>query len=129
MIQVTAAVIIKNGKILLCRRAAGENLAGYWEFPGGKLETGENLKQCLERELFEELGVESTAGEIVGRNIHCYDDGEIELVGIKTELKSEKAVPTVHDMMEWVPVEQIPDFRLAPADIPLGKIVMEKFKK
>jgi mutator protein MutT len=50
-IRVTAALILQEGKALLCRRAAGQKLSGYWEFPGGKVEDGESDTDCLEREL------------------------------------------------------------------------------
>jgi len=56
MITVTAAIIRKGDTVLLTRRKQGQRMAGYWEFPGGKLEEGETLQACLEREILEELG-------------------------------------------------------------------------
>lgn len=63
--QVAAAIIYRDGNILITRRAPGEKLAGMWEFPGGKFEPGETPQSCIIRELREELGVESDAGEIL----------------------------------------------------------------
>ncbi len=66
---VTAAIIFHNNTVLLTRRNNGQKLEGYWEFPGGKIEQGETPQICLERELYEELGVEATAGKIIGESI------------------------------------------------------------
>ena len=65
MKQVTAAIIIQNGNVLLTRRSPGESLPGYWEFPGGKIEDGETPQVCLERELKEELCITTKAGQII----------------------------------------------------------------
>lgn len=58
MIDVTAAVVIEDGKILICQRPEGKSCAHLWEFPGGKQEPGESLQQCLQRELLEELDLQ-----------------------------------------------------------------------
>ena len=59
MRQVTAAVLVRDGKVLIAQRKRGNALAGKWEFPGGKLEPGETSEACLRRELLEEFGVKS----------------------------------------------------------------------
>jgi mutator protein MutT len=64
-ISVVAAVIEREGKILITRRPAGSHLAGLWEFPGGKSQPGESDREALARELREELGVSATVGEPV----------------------------------------------------------------
>jgi mutator protein MutT len=61
---VTAAIVLQDNKVLLTRRAPGQSLEGYWEFPGGKVEEGESLQECLKREIFEELGVQVMLGNI-----------------------------------------------------------------
>ena len=61
---VTAAIVLQDNKVLLTRRALGQSLEGYWEFPGGKVEEGESLQECLKREIFEELGVQVMLGNI-----------------------------------------------------------------
>ena len=63
MKEVSAAIIIEDGKVLLARRAEGEKLAGYWEFPGGKREEDETIDECLVREIREELSLDI---EVVG---------------------------------------------------------------
>jgi 8-oxo-dGTP pyrophosphatase MutT (NUDIX family) len=69
MQNVTAAVIYNNGKVLLTRRAPGEKHAGWWEFPGGKIEEGETPEQCLARELTEELGIETVIGRLAAESV------------------------------------------------------------
>ena len=122
---VTAAIIIKNEKILICRRANGEKLAGLWEFPGGKLENGESLQQGLERELSEELGVRSRADIVLGRSRYTYDHGEFEVVGIQTELLDFDIKLSVHDASEWVSLNELMSYRLAPADILLAEALIK----
>ena len=70
--KVAGAIIRSGEKILLTRRRRGEKLAGYWEFPGGKIEERETIQECLEREIHEELNIKIKAGTIVTSNIHFY---------------------------------------------------------
>ena len=62
--EVGTGIIVRNGKIFIGQRPEGKPLAGLWEFPGGKLEAGETIEQCLKRELKEELDVEAEIGNI-----------------------------------------------------------------
>jgi 8-oxo-dGTP diphosphatase len=73
-VQVTAAVIERDDRILACRRASGMH-TGKWEFPGGKVEPGETLEACLRRELAEELGIEAVVGRQLWQTRHQYDGG------------------------------------------------------
>ncbi len=122
---VTAAIIQRQDQILLTRRKPGENQAGFWEFPGGKLEDHETIQACLERELQEELGVRSKAGDIIAESIHRYEHGQIKLLGIATELIDHKFNLTVHYRAEWVPINHLLNYHLAPADIPIARKVQE----
>src|SRR5580700_61069 len=73
-VMVAAAVLIEEGRVLLTQRKAGTHLAGAWEFPGGKVEPGEDPRDALARELREEVGVEATVGEIVDVTFHRYEE-------------------------------------------------------
>jgi 8-oxo-dGTP diphosphatase len=75
MKQVVAAVIIKGDKILVCQRTRHQTMPLKWEFPGGKIETGEQPRDALRRELDEELGINATIGEEVMRIRHRYKTG------------------------------------------------------
>ncbi len=120
---VTAAIIRNENCILLARRRKGQKLEGYWEFPGGKIEEGETPQSCLERELQEELCVKAVAGKIITESIYEYSHGIIKLLAIETKLLSGKIQLSVHDKAEWVPVEYLCSYELAPADIPIAKIL------
>lgn len=118
MRQVTAAVIIERGRLFLVRRAAGESLAGYWELPGGKMEDGESLRACLQRELAEELAMTATVGQELARTVYHYEHGSFEMVALRTERHGGFEL-SVHDAHVWVSAEDAAELQLAPADIEL----------
>mgnify|MGYP001442325468 CR=1 FL=1 len=122
---VTAAIIRDNGKILLARRAPGDKLEGFWEFPGGKVEPGESLHECLEREIFEELGVRARAREVVCETEFSYDHGCFRLIAINTELLGKQLNPTSHDSIIWTEVTKLLLFNLLPADIEIAKYLQQ----
>lgn len=113
-------MIIRDGRVLIVRRGPGERLAGYWEFPGGKIHTGETPQACIERELEEELGVRATAGEIFAVSEHRYDHGTVRLIAICTEIEAGEITLSVHDEAQWVPVDELDAYRLSPADLPIA---------
>ena len=78
-IEVAAALIFRNGRLLIAKRPAGGHLAGRWEFPGGKREAGETWTQCLARELKEELGIEINVGRCVERITYEYPEKSVRL--------------------------------------------------
>jgi 8-oxo-dGTP diphosphatase len=85
IIDVTAAILVKGGKVLAARRAPGKYLEGYWEFPGGKLEENESPEICLERELTEEFGISSRVVSYVGENIYDYGTKVVRLLGYEVD--------------------------------------------
>lgn len=124
---VAAAVVHLDGKILITRRAPAQNFAGLWEFPGGKLEHEESSQECIIRELREELGVESVAGEVLATNTYNYPGGTIELIAISVELQSTQFILQVHDMFEWVRPQELLRYQLAPADIPIAEEIIRRY--
>ncbi len=125
---VAAAIIIKDKFVLLARRKPGEKLAGYWEFPGGKLEEGETPQKCIERELLEELGIKAKAGKIIAESEYHYDHGAFRLLAILTTIEEEKSLTLkVHDQAEWVLLPNLLKYNLAAADIAIAKIIMAPF--
>jgi 8-oxo-dGTP diphosphatase len=124
--QVTAAVIIEEGRLFIARRGPEESLAGLWELPGGKIEPGESPQECLERELAEELGMEARVGAIVARTVYHYDHGSFEMLALHTERLSGFAL-TVHDRFAWSSHEHINQYPLAPADVELLTQLCDSF--
>ncbi|HEX2947077.1 MAG TPA: (deoxy)nucleoside triphosphate pyrophosphohydrolase [Clostridia bacterium] len=125
MKDVTAAVIMKDGKVFIARRAPGENSAGGWEFPGGKVEKDETPQECLRRELFEELGIKAEIGEFVCESIYEYPKGTIRLLAYRAEIIDGGIGLSVHDDCRWVPMSELKSYRLLPADVPVAEKLVE----
>lgn len=119
IINVTAAIITKGGKVLAARRGPGKHLAGYWEFPGGKLEENETPEDCLERELAEEFRISAGVGSYIGESVYDYGDKIVRLLGYEVEHLSGDFELVDHDELRWLKIDQLADVNWAPADIPL----------
>ena len=125
MLLVTAAIIIKDNKILITQRAPGQNLAGKWEFPGGKIELGETPQQCLQREIREELDVDIEVSDFFAESIYSYQSGTIKLMAFWCRWLSGDFNLHVHSKLAWVNRHELDFYEFAPADIPL----VEKLKE
>jgi 8-oxo-dGTP diphosphatase len=123
---VAAAIIISKGKVLIARRRQGDSHQGFWEFPGGVVEPGETLEECLSRELMEELGVAATVAEVIARNAHRTARGSMDLVALRAHVESEEFRLAAHDAIEWVNPLDLPRYKLAPADEPIAAALMER---
>lgn len=121
MITVTAAIMEKGGLILAARRKAGKHMAGFWEFPGGKVEENETPTECLKRELFEEFGIECTIGDFFDESIHAYNEKTIRLLGYFVTHNDGEFRCTDHDRIVWLKPSALESLQWAPADIPLMK--------
>ena len=119
IINVAAGIIVENNKVLAARRKPGLHLAGFWEFPGGKIEQGESPEQCLERELREKFGVGTQVTDYIGENIHSYDDKTIRLIAYQVEHLSGDFQLRDHDKIQWVAIPELDSLVWAEADIPL----------
>lgn len=118
---VTAAIIRDGENILVVRRGQGETLAGFWEFPGGKVELPETLQECLERELFEELDIATKVTSVIAVSDYKYDNGAIKLVALEAEILQGEIKLSVHDKLRWLTPNEILELKLAPADIPIAQ--------
>jgi 8-oxo-dGTP diphosphatase len=125
MKTVTAAIITDKGRVLLARRAPGENLSGRWEFPGGKMEEGESLEECIRREIHEELGLEVVVSEVFARTTYHGDPGPFEIIALRAEVTAGCLRLTVHDRAEWVSIQGLLAYNLAPADIYIARKLQE----
>ena len=119
IIDVTAAIICKDETYLIARRSAGSHLAGLWEFPGGKLEEGENHAECLAREILEELELEITVGAHVFTSEYDYGEKEIRLHAYFAEVGGGNLELHSHAEIAWVTPAEFDNYEFAPADIPI----------
>ncbi|MCX6576874.1 MAG: (deoxy)nucleoside triphosphate pyrophosphohydrolase [Candidatus Aminicenantes bacterium] len=124
---VTAAVIEQGGKILIAKRRAGDRFAQLWEFPGGKLEPGESPGQCLQRELREELGVETRLEGFIGSFPFASPVLSIELVAYKVSIVSGRLALSDHEELRWVSPAVLGDYSFTEPDLPLLKILREEW--
>ena len=115
-IRVTAAILEKDGRILIAQRKSKDHSAGKWEFPGGKIEVGETPEECLARELNEEFEIEVSVGDFLGSNVHHYDHISIELLAYRAFWDGGKINPKDHKDYNWVTIDELDQFDFAPAD-------------
>ena len=121
MKKVTAAIIEKNGQILITQRPRGDKLGLKWEFPGGKIEQGETPEQCLVREIKEELNLDiKITGHFMNSN-YKYETGEIELICYLAEITGGVLRLNFHAAAKWATKEKLKEYDFAPADIPVCK--------
>jgi mutator mutT protein len=121
--QVTAAVIEKDGKILIAQRRKGSTLGGRWEFPGGKIEPGETAEACLKRELKEEFDIESEIGKFITASRFRYCMVPIELLAYRVKHLSGEFKVTEHEEIRWVSPSELSSYDFMPADIPIVKLL------
>ena len=125
---VVAAVIEQQDCFLITKRAAGDHLAGCWEFPGGKLESGESLTDALRREMREELDVEIEIGEQIDYVEHAYPNRSVCLHFYRCQLKG-KPRPMLNQQIRWVKRRELTTLEFPLADkaliVRLTKVVTE----
>jgi 8-oxo-dGTP diphosphatase len=118
---VAAGIVIERDRILLSRRKKGTHLAGRWEFPGGKVEPGEDPRDALRRELEEELGIQTEVGEIVDVTFHRYDDADkaVLLLFFSATRVPGSPEPRAIDVAEvkWAEATELDPAAFPPADV------------
>jgi mutator protein MutT len=112
---VLAAVIERDGRVLVTRRLDGSHLSGYWEFPGGKCDPGETHEACLARELREELGVEARIGPELLVTEHTYPEKTVRLHFRRCEIDGEPR-PLLNQQMRWASRDEMGALSFPEAD-------------
>lgn len=124
MIKVVAALIENDNKVLLARRSTGDiNVLGKWEFPGGKVEQDEDEFDAIEREIKEEFELTIKAKEFLINNVCEYPTKVVDLRLYKCVFVSGEFNLHDHSEYKWVDKEELLEYDLAPADIPLAEYV------
>lgn len=121
--QVTAAVIKRDGLVLIARRPGGGRHPGAWEFPGGKVEPGESPEECLARELTEELGITVEVGKRLSAISHEYPDLSIDLIVFSCEITSGEPADLGCSAHRWVRPGELNGYDLLPPDRELVRVL------
>ena len=117
-IIVAAAVVERDGALLVTRRLKGSHLEGLWEFPGGKCDAGETIHDCLVRELREELDVAAEPRETILVTTHTYPEKTVELHFVACELAGDPS-PQQGQEMQWIPRSALDTLDFPEADAEL----------
>jgi mutator protein MutT len=115
-IEVSAALIFHNGKLLITQRHANAHLGGLWEFPGGKREANETFERCLIREIREELGIEISVGGLFEEIIHAYPEKTVRLKFFICKLIRSEPQLLGCAAFKWIAKPELPDHEFPAAD-------------
>ena len=116
-VTVVCAIIEKNGKVLIAKRAANSSMPNKWELPGGKIQPDESPYAAIIREINEELGCTVNPVKTLKTNTHAYPDFDIDLTPIVCELSVGEPVALEHAEIRWVIASELNQFDWAAADI------------
>jgi 8-oxo-dGTP diphosphatase len=122
-IMVTAGILVDGSQILVCQRHHSDAYGMQWEFPGGKANQGEGMKESLRRELKEELDIDAEIGEEVFRLRHRYPDRYVEVVFFSVPSYQGKITNRVFEAVQWSPREQLSRFNFLEADRELVDLI------
>jgi 8-oxo-dGTP diphosphatase len=131
-VLVAAGVLIEGARVLLTQRKAGTHLEGAWEFPGGKVEPGEDPRTALARELREEVGVRVRVGEIVDVTFHRYVQAKKAVLLLFFEAMREEGSPEPQAIdvgaVRWATAEELDENAFPPADVEVLRKVRQKLR-
>jgi 8-oxo-dGTP diphosphatase len=120
-VVVAAGILIEGGRVLLTQRKAGTHLEGAWEFPGGKVEPGEDPRTALARELKEEVGLEVKVGEIVDVTFHRYEQAKKAVLLLFFEVVRQDGSPEPRAIdvaaVRWAKGDELDEKDFPPADV------------
>ncbi len=127
---VTCAIILKNNTILAAKRGINMAHTGYWEFPGGKINTNENHEECIKREIKEELNCEIVIQEKLPDFTHNYTDKIVTLTPFICQLanNSNEPYPNEHEKITWLPINKLHSINWLEADIEIQSYISKKIR-
>jgi 8-oxo-dGTP diphosphatase len=124
-IEVTAAIIRQGNKVLICQRDSNDDIPDLWEFPGGKVEPGESLEDCIRREIQEELELQIEPQAIFGTTTYDYRDRQLHFTFYTAVIKSGTMVLNVHQDARWITLQELENFSFMPGDVPVVERLIE----
>jgi 8-oxo-dGTP diphosphatase len=117
MIAVAAGILMQDGRILICQRKRDGAFPLQWEFPGGKVEAGEDAAMCLRRELREELSIEAEIGSEISTFRYTYPNGfEVELFFLRVTNYTGEISNQAFEQLLWVNPSELPSYDFLEAD-------------
>ena len=119
IVEVAAALIVREGRFLICRRPEHKARGGLWEFPGGKTEAGESVFDAVVRECREELGVTIVPSRVVDEVTHTYPDITVRLSLVLAVIAEGEPMLLEHSALAWISPSDIPRYDFCPADYPM----------
>ena len=128
IVLVSAVALVDiDGRVLLAQRPEGKSMAGLWEFPGGKVESGETPEAALIRELHEELGIDTSASCLAPLAFasHSYDDFHLLMPLFACRRWTGTVIPIEHQRLAWVRAGDLKNYPMPPADEPLIPILRD----
>lgn len=127
-IDVVIGIVRNHGKVLVCRRRKQDHLGGYWEFPGGKVEAGETLEQCLHRELQEEVNLVVDRLSPLKVIEHDYPDRQVRLHPYLCVYRSGDLKPIGCDQAVWIEISRLREVQFPDANAELVEFLIENLK-
>jgi mutator protein MutT len=116
IIEVSAGLVFRAGKLLITQRLNDSHQGGLWEFPGGKREPNETFEGCLHRELKEELGIEVQVGELIEAIDHDYPERSVHLKFFRCQWLRHEPQPILCQNLAWITREQLENYQFPAAD-------------
>jgi len=126
IVVVAAALLDADHRVLIAARPAGKHMAGRWEFPGGKIATGESPETALRRELHEELGINVQRSQFEMTLVHAYPDREVELLFYVVEAWDGTPQSLDGQALRWVSVEDLAHEDILEADLPFIRTLQQR---
>ncbi len=126
IIEVAAALVFREGKLLITQRHADAHLGGLWEFPGGKREPGETYEECLARELQEELGIDVQVLDLLESLTHPYPEKTVHLRFFRCRWERHEPQPLGCPAFAWITAAQLDQYPFPAADARLLQMLRER---